>query len=80
MAAALPVASTDVGDIATMLPPPQRDFVVPLDDHALAAALGRLLDDAALRRTLGAVNRARAEAEFDQTTMFAAWGRLWGGE
>ncbi len=76
MAAGLPVASTDVGDVAAMLPPAQRDLVVPLTDEALARALRRLLDDPPRRRALGGENRARAAAEFDQASMFAAWARL----
>lgn len=77
MAAGLPVASTDVGDVAAMLAPAQREYVVPVDDAALAGSLRRLLADAGLRAALGRANRARAEAEFGQEAMFAAWGELW---
>ena len=76
MAAGLPVASTDVGDIATMLPPEQRAFVVPPDAAALADALRRLMGDAGLRQRLGAANRQRAETAYDQRTMLASWAEL----
>jgi glycosyltransferase involved in cell wall biosynthesis len=80
MAAGLPVAATDVGDIRAMLAPSNTPFVVAQDEANLAVALDRLLADAALRARLGADNRARAEAEFDQETMFAAYARLFSVE
>jgi glycosyltransferase involved in cell wall biosynthesis len=61
MAHGLPIVATDVGDVAGMLPPEQRPFVVPCDANAPAAmarAFDRLLADAALRARLGAANRA----------------------
>ena len=76
MATARPVASTDVGDIRAMLPEAQADFLADRDDASLAAALRPLLTDAALRARLGAENRARAEAEFDQVRMFEAYAAL----
>jgi glycosyltransferase involved in cell wall biosynthesis len=78
MGCGLPVAATDVGDIAAMLAPANRPFVVPQDDAALAAALDRLLADSALRAGVGRENRSRAEAEFDQERMFAAYAGLFG--
>ncbi len=79
MAASLPVASTDVGDIRSMLAPANRAYVTALDDAALAASLRALIGQSALRRQLGAANRARAEREFDQTSMFAAWAKVFDG-
>jgi glycosyltransferase involved in cell wall biosynthesis len=79
MAAGLPAASTDVGDIRTMLPEPGRPFVTPLSDEALGAALASLVADPALRETLGAANRAKAERDFDQQAMFRAWADLLNG-
>lgn len=74
MAAGLPTAATDVGDVRMMLPEPGRRFVTAPDDGALAGSLRGLLADPALRRELGAQSRAKAAAEFDQRRMFAAWG------
>jgi glycosyltransferase involved in cell wall biosynthesis len=79
MGAGLPVAATSVGDVAAMLAPEQAPFVVPRDDAALAGALRRLLDDAGQRAALGAANRRKAEAEYSDTAMFAAWRDVWDG-
>ena len=76
MAAGVPVAATDVGDIGAMLPEFGRAFVTALEDGALASALAALIRDPGLRQTLGAANRTKAEREFDQQTMFAAWADL----
>jgi glycosyltransferase involved in cell wall biosynthesis len=80
MAAGLPVAATDVGDVRAMLAEANAPWVGPRDDAALAASLAALLDDAALRARIGAANRARALAAFDQERMFAAYAALFDGE
>ncbi len=80
MASGLAVAATDVGDIAAMLASENREFVVPQDEGLLSIALDRLLASPALRASLGAANRAKAEAEFDQQAMFAAYAKLFGVE
>ena len=79
MAAGLPVAATDVGDVRLMLAPGNAPFVVERDAPALADALLHLLHAPDRGRGVGAANRARAEAEYSQTAMFAAWGALLGG-
>jgi len=80
MAAGLPVAATDVGDVRAMLAEENAPWIAPRDDAALAASLTALLDDAALRSRIGAANRARALAAFDQERMFAAYAALFDGE
>jgi glycosyltransferase involved in cell wall biosynthesis len=81
MSASLPVASTDVGDIRQMLAEENAPFIVPREDAALAAALTALLRDPELRRRVGQKNRARAERDNDQETMFQNHRDLWlGGE
>lgn len=79
MAAGLPVAATDVGDIRAMLAPENAALLTGLDAGALGAALDGLLADAGLRARLGAANRARAEAVYDQAAMFAAYEALFMG-
>ena len=79
MAAGRAVASTDVGDVRAMLAAENAPYVVAGDDAALAGALRALLEDAALRARLGAANRARAEAEYDEAAMFARWRSLMDG-
>ena len=57
--------------------PPTRDEVMLLERRdALAGALARLRDDAALRRRLGAAAQARANAEFTETVMAARFEKL----
>jgi glycosyltransferase involved in cell wall biosynthesis len=78
MAAGLPVAATDVGDIAGMVSDANRPFIAPAhDEPALAAAIAALARDPALRRTLGAANAAKARAEFGVETMVAAHRALY---
>lgn len=79
MAAGLPVASTRVGDVANMLAQANAPFVVPAEEAALAGAMGALAGDAALRRHIGAANRAKAERDFDEVAMVEAWRALFAG-
>lgn len=79
MASGLAVAATNVGDVRAMLAPANGPFVGALDETALSRSLGQLLTDTGLRRRIGADNRTKAEAEFDQTKMFRAYGALWRG-
>lgn len=77
MAAGLPVASLDVGDIKAMLPAENRPYVAPAGDEAgLAAALAALVEDQTLRQRLGVANRAHVRATYDQSRMFEAYQRL----
>ncbi|HUQ14149.1 MAG TPA: glycosyltransferase, partial [Novosphingobium sp.] len=70
MAAGLAVASPAVGDIAAMLAPANAPFVTPPgDEAALAGALDRLAADAPLRARIGADNRAKARAEYEEAAM-----------
>jgi glycosyltransferase involved in cell wall biosynthesis len=78
MAAGLPVAATDVGDVRAMLAPANAAHVVPGDHAALGEALRRLAEDPAQRAWLGAANRAVAEREFDEALMFRAHAALLG--
>ncbi len=80
MACRRPVAATDVGDIAAILPPEQSRFVVPLDHGRLGDALAALLESDDERRRLGAANRARAEACYDQASMFDAWASVFSSD
>jgi glycosyltransferase involved in cell wall biosynthesis len=79
MACGLPVASTDVGDIANMVAPDNRVFVTPPGDvAALAGSLKQLIENARMRQTLGAHNLAKVSAQYDQKLMFAAYEKLFG--
>jgi glycosyltransferase involved in cell wall biosynthesis len=78
MAAGLPVAAPDVGDIGRMLDAENAALLVPpRDPAALAAALDRLISDPGLRQRLGERNRARCAAEYDLGARLAAHLRLY---
>ena len=79
MAAGLPVAATDVGDVRSMLAEVNAPYVTALDDAALAKGLRSLLDQPGLRRALGTANRIKAEQEFNQEAMFQAWAAAFDG-
>ncbi|MDB5412183.1 MAG: hypothetical protein JWR10_518 [Rubritepida sp.] len=76
MASGLPVAATDVGDIRGMLAVENEPHVAALDDGALAAGLRGLLVDRTHRQVVGAANRQKAVAVFDQEAMFQAYADL----
>jgi glycosyltransferase involved in cell wall biosynthesis len=78
MAAGLPVASPDVGDVRAMLTPENAALVTPAgDEAALSAALVDLAGDPAKRRRLGLANRDKARREFDESAMFDAYRRAY---
>ncbi len=78
MAAGLPVVAPEVGDIRSILSEDNRTFIaVPNDTVALAQMLEELAADADLRRLVGAANKAKARAEFDQSDMIARYRELY---
>jgi len=80
MAAGLPVATVDVGDVREMLAPENRPYVAPRGDGAaLGRAIAALLDDPAARARVGAANAERARMLCDEATMVAAYDALWRG-
>jgi glycosyltransferase involved in cell wall biosynthesis len=76
MAAGLPVASTEVGDVRDMVAVENRPFVVPLSEAALSSALQALIADPALRASIGQANRARQRDLYTLSTMVEAYGAL----
>ena len=79
MAAGLPVAATDVGDVASMLSDDNRPLVVAADDEAaFTAALDTLAARPDLRKALGLANREKAVAEYDESGMIERYARLYG--
>ncbi len=70
MAAGLPVASTNVGDVAAIVADENRAFITPLgDENAFALALAHLIQNSDARSTLGAANRRKAKKEYDVAKM-----------
>jgi len=79
MAAGVPAAATNVGDIARTLGPDARRFIVDLDEDAersLGAAFAQLAADAELRADLAAQGLERVRAEFSNEAMIDAYGRI----
>ena len=74
MAAGLPVASTDVGDVRWMLAEENASYVVEKSAASLGSALLALL---AKPSTIGLANRRRAEAQFSDSVMFQRHLALW---
>lgn len=81
MATGLPVVSTEVGDIRTMLPPEQLAHLVPVAGEQTAAGLARhlssLLRDPAGRERLGRLNRRRVEERFTFAGMRDAYREVY---
>lgn len=79
MAAGLPIAAPDVGDIAAIVAEKNRRFITPRQDiGALAAALAALAADQSARTAIGTANQARARAEFDLAAMLARYEAAYG--
>ncbi len=79
MAAALPVAAPDVGDIRVMVGEANQAFITaPGSASSLRKALVQLAADAGLRARIGAANRARARQEYDFAAMLAAYRAVYG--
>jgi glycosyltransferase involved in cell wall biosynthesis len=71
MAAGIPVAGTDVGDIKEMVAAENRAFITAKSDTAaLAGSLETLLTDKALAHRIGEANRKRCREVFDKQKMF----------
>ncbi len=80
MAAGLPIAAPDVGDVKTIVAEPNRSFIcVPNDVQALGSMLEELTANAELRKQIGAANREKALAQFDQSKMIEAYSDLYWG-
>ncbi|MBV7259571.1 glycosyltransferase family 4 protein [Erythrobacter crassostreae] len=70
MAAGLPVAAPDVGDVKSIVAEKNRDFIaVPNDVDALATMICELVENPALRAEIGSQNRDKARDLFDVSKM-----------
>jgi glycosyltransferase involved in cell wall biosynthesis len=76
-AAGLPVVATrDNGTIEQIVDGTSGLFVPHEDPPAIAAAITRLIDDAPLRRRLGAALHAKVRADYSVETVVPQWQRL----
>ncbi len=80
MAAGLAVAAPRVGDIGAMVATDNGPFLTaPGNEAELAKAIQALAADPMLRKRIGAANRAKAAAEFDEHTMIERYRALYWG-
>ena len=78
MAAGLPIASTQVGDVARMVAPENVAYLPPAHNEVfLRDALQPLVLDAALRRSIGAANRVKAARDYGEGLMIARYRQLY---
>ena len=79
MAAGLPVVAPSVGDLADMVDHSNKPFI-PLygGEVELRNAIEALAVNVDLRRSVGAANRSKALALYDESTMVHAYARLYG--
>lgn len=76
MAAGLPCACTDVGDVASMVA--RENLFAIGGESVLADGLRLLLCDPALRQSVGDANRRKALADYDERVMISRYADLYG--
>ena len=77
MAAALPIASIDVGDVRLMVSPENRRYIITEStDISLGNAMKELLASPDLRREIGGANRRHVAATFPFDRMIAGFTDL----
>lgn len=80
MASGLAVASTAVGDVAGMVSEANRPFIKDASNsYWLSESIEILAGDVELRSAVGAANRAKAQAEFGEEMMIAAYRAVYAG-
>jgi glycosyltransferase involved in cell wall biosynthesis len=80
MSAGVPVVATSVGGVPEVATDGETALLVPArDPQAFAAALGRVLNDAALARTLAASAEARGAADFSPESRTRALVEFYSG-
>jgi len=77
MAASLPIIATAVGGLPSVIDDGITGFLVPVDEAALSAALGTLVADHHLARTMGAKAREVALARYSHDRMVDAYLALY---
>jgi glycosyltransferase involved in cell wall biosynthesis len=79
MAAGLPVAGVDVGDVKEIVAPDNRPFIVTRNSKALAGALLTLLSDSETRLRIGTANRQRVRKDYALDGMVRSYTDLYLG-
>ncbi len=79
MAAGLPVAATDVGDIKMMVSQANQGFIKPPGEESkFFESLTTLVQHQQLREDLGMQNLSKAQAEYNESKMLGRYGLLYG--
>jgi len=79
MAAGLPVAATDVGDVKSMVSQANMGFIKSAsDEKGLAEAITTLVQHEQLRQDIGSQNQMKAQAEYNESKMLGRYGLLYG--
>ncbi len=74
MAAGVAICGTDVGDVKAILPPENKDYIVPVtDEAALTRQLDHLVRDSSLRAALGQANRTHVANKYSLETTAQAF-------
>jgi len=80
MAAGLPVASLPLGDVRRMVAPENLPFIAEFPTEVrLRDVIQALMKDADLRRSVGAANRRKALADYDEAVMIHRYKALYEG-
>ena len=77
MAAGKAVASTNVGDIQSMVAPSNIPYIKGSDADILAGSINALLSDNVLRTEIGRENKTVAIERYSEQAMFDAWFKLY---
>lgn len=79
MAAGLPVAAPPVGDVPTMISSENAAYIARGHGEIwLRDILQLMVDNAPFRQSLGRANQVKAQAEYGEATMVAAYRRVYG--
>lgn len=80
MAAGLPAVATDVGDVKAIVSDINRVMIARTsDDAALGRLLARMIGDPVLRAKLGAANRTKVAAQYDEAVMIDRYQDIYDG-
>ena len=77
MAAGLPIASVDVGDVKEMVSLENRPFVVNRESKSLAEAIFDLLSNYKTRSRIGAANKTRVDKDYTLDRMVRSYTDLY---
>lgn len=79
MAAGLPVAGLNVGDVKHMVSEKNKEFIVPAgDDQTFSDVLKKLAREPELQKSIGAANLHHVKTHYGLADMYKKYADLWG--